>query len=145
MWSKKHLEQLKATGKIRDFTDSTQKSGENIPQETDKNIPTKKKQHKIKEWIELNLEYWCEAHRLKLETEFMFDPERLWRFDFAVRKKKIAWEYEGLMSKKSRHTTIGGFTGDAEKYNEAAAHGWRVIRYTAKNYKQLITDLNKLI
>lgn len=112
---------------------------------------SKHKGQKIKAWILLNLEHWCDAHKLELwhsgneKGEFMFDPERMWRFDFAVPKKKIAWEYEGLNSKKSRHTTKTGFTGDTEKYNEATAQGWRVIRYTALNYKDLIRDLNKLL
>jgi hypothetical protein len=41
----------------------------------------------------------------------------------------IAIEVEGLVKKgKSRHTTISGYIGDTEKYNEAIRHGWRVIR-----------------
>jgi hypothetical protein len=132
----KDLDKLKAQGKIRGYC-STGKAAPKPP------ATTKKKGDKIKGWILLNLEHWCEANKLELEKEYMFDPERKWRFDWAIPKKKIAFEYEGLMSEKSRHTTISGFTGDTEKYNEAAAQGWRVIRYTAKNYKRLINDLER--
>ena len=30
----------------------------------------------------------------------------------------------------SRHTTVGGYAKDCEKYNAAALLGWRVLRYT---------------
>jgi hypothetical protein len=78
------------------------------------------------------------------ETEFFFHPERQWRFDWAIPSMKVGIEYEGLMSKKSRHTTIKGFTGDTEKYNAAASLGWKVYRYTALNYGNLSKDLKKL-
>ncbi len=77
--------------------------------------------------------------------EFMFHPTRKWRFDFAIPEHKIFVEYEGLMSKKSRHTTISGFSGDTEKYNEAVLHGWRGLRYTALNYQNLQKDLKQLL
>lgn len=79
------------------------------------------------------------------ETEYAFHPERKWRFDFAIPEMKVGIEYEGLMSEKSRHTSIKGFTGDTEKYNAAASLGWKVLRYTALNYKDLGRDLNGLI
>ena len=145
------LEDLKARGLIKDFEVKQEKKSTTISIEAGKIKVSNKKGQKIKDWILLHLQYWCDSHNLELrhagheKGEFMFDPERQWRFDFAVASKKIAWEYEGLMSKKSRHTTISGFTGDTEKYNEAASQGWRVFRYTAKNYKQLITDLNRIL
>jgi hypothetical protein len=134
--------------KSRDKEKGASKCADNTPGEKKM---TKRKADKIKGWILLHLGHWCEANRLELwhadneKGEFMFDPERLWRFDWAIPKKKLAFEYEGINSKKSRHTTKMGYTGDADKYNEAAAQGWRVIRYTAQNYKQLLTDLNRLI
>ena len=78
------------------------------------------------------------------EKELKFHPERKWRFDFAIPEMKVAIEYEGLMSEKSRHTTISGFTNDSEKYNAAQALGWKVLRYTALNYKNLSNDLNQI-
>ena len=66
-----------------------------------------------------------------LVREHKFHQVRRWRFDWAYPDHKIAIEYEGLMSRKSRHTTISGFTADCEKYNSAAQLGWRVYRFTA--------------
>ena len=66
-----------------------------------------------------------------LEKEFKFHPTRRWRFDWAFPKRKIAIEYEGIFSAKSRHTSIVGFSNDCEKYSEAAIMGWKVIRVTA--------------
>lgn len=134
----KHLHDRLKEGKIKGFTDSK-------PEPSGEKKPTRRAQHKIKDWIQLHLEAWCDAHRLKLHTEFMFDTERLWKFDWAIPRKKIAFEYEGLNSKKSRHTTKSGYTGDTDKYNEATAQGWRVYRYTAINHKQLLNDLNKIL
>jgi hypothetical protein len=151
----KHIEERLAAGKIKGFTDNTKTAKPNSQKES-KNIPgevkaSKRKAQKIKEWMTLHLDHWCDAHRLELyhagsdKGEFMFDPERLWRFDWAIPKKKLAFEYEGINAQKSRHTTKTGYTGDVEKYNEAAAQGWKVLRYTALNYKQLLTDLNRML
>ena len=57
----------------------------------------------------------------------------------------IAIEYEGIYSKKSRHTTQEGYNRDTQKYNLATTNGWRVLRYTADNYKNLETDLLKML
>ena len=69
----------------------------------------------------------------KCIPEHRFHPKRKWRFDFAIPERMIAFEYEGIFSRKSRHTTISGFTGDCEKYNEAQLLGWKVFRFTAKS------------
>lgn len=76
--------------------------------------------------------------------ELRFDKLRRFRFDFAIPCQNIAIEYDGLMSAKSRHTTVTGFTKDCEKFNLAALQGWRVLKYTALNYKQIVSDLEKL-
>ncbi len=81
----------------------------------------------------------------KAVTEHRFHHERMFRFDWAFPDLMIAIEYEGLMSKKSGHTTIGGYTKDCEKYNLAQIEGWKVLRYTAVNYQNLERDLKKLI
>jgi hypothetical protein len=57
---------------------------------------------------------------------------------------KIAVEYEGLMSRKSRHTTIKGYNADTDKYNRAQILGWRVVRVTALNYQTVIETLNEI-
>jgi len=77
--------------------------------------------------------------------ELQFHHKRLFRFDWAIPELKIAIEYEGIFSKKSGHTTVSGYTKDCQKYNLAATEGWKVLRYTAKNYNYLPTDLKKLI
>lgn len=79
------------------------------------------------------------------ETEFRFDEVRKFRFDWAIPSKKIAIEFEGIMSKKSRHTTVTGYSKDAEKYNIATTLGWKVLRYTVMNYLNLEQDLMKII
>ena len=79
------------------------------------------------------------------ETEYRFDDIRKFRFDWAIQSLKIAIEYEGVFSAKSRHTTVSGFSEDCTKYNLAIANGWKVLRYTAKNYRDLETDLKKLL
>lgn len=77
--------------------------------------------------------------------ELQFHDVRMFRFDWAIPDIKIAIEYEGLMSKKSGHTTIDGYTSDCTKYNLAQLCGWKVLRYTAKNYLDLENDLKLLI
>ena len=58
-------------------------------------------------------------HLTGLETkrEYRFHPTREWRFDFAIPAVRVAIEVEGGVWKR-----------DMEKYNEAAACGWLVIR-----------------
>lgn len=98
-----------------------------------------------KEWLELNLQYWANDRCVELVTEYKFHDVRKWRFDWAFPSLKVAVEYEGLFSKKSRHTTIKGYQGDIEKYNAATILGWQIIRVTAKDYKTVIQQLNELI
>lgn len=78
-------------------------------------------------------------------TEHKFDSMRKFRFDWAIIDLKIAIEYEGIISEKSRHTSMDGFSNDCVKYNLAIANGWKVLRYTAINYKDLETDLLKIL
>lgn len=87
----------------------------------------------------------CKKLGLKVEKEYKFLPDRRFRFDFAIPDMKVACEYEGVMSAKSRHTTITGYTGDCTKYNLAALNGWRVMRYTTLNMGQVIDDLKAII
>lgn len=78
-------------------------------------------------------------------AEHRFHETRQWRFDIAIPSLKIAIEYEGIMSRKSRHTTVTGYTKDCEKYNAATIAGWRILRYNAINYKSLGDDLMMLL
>jgi very-short-patch-repair endonuclease len=98
------------------------------------------------QWMWGQLSWWSiHTGILVVKEKSDWHPVRKWRFDFAVPDKKIAIEYEGLMSEKSGHTTLKGYTKDTEKYNAAQALGWTVIRFTVKNYKTVLKELEKHI
>jgi len=78
-------------------------------------------------------------------AEHKFHEERKWRFDIAIPSLKIAIEYEGIMSRKSRHTTVTGYAKDCEKYNAATIAGWRVLRYNVFNYRSAGADVESII
>lgn len=105
--------------------------------------PTKRSQEK--EWLQAELLKLCEEHGLQLLTEHRFDEYRKWRFDWAIASIKVAVEYEGIFSTKSRHTTLEGYTGDAIKYNHAVLKGWRIFRCTAMNYQDVPELVQKII
>jgi hypothetical protein len=142
-WTMKDIETMQAQGKIRGF---------NIPKAKEKKNQVGgrtvakhfKKRSKEKDWIGWNLLYWCNERSLILEEEYRFNIERKWRFDWCIPALKIGIEYNGIMSEKSRHTTVGGYTGDMNKINSAQALGWKVLQFTPMNYKNLITELNSL-
>lgn len=65
------------------------------------------------------------------ETEYEFmAPERLFRFDFCWRDRRVAFEYEGGTWGGGRHTSGKGYREDCIKYDEAQLRGWIVIRAT---------------
>ena len=97
------------------------------------------------QWIHWQLKYWCLENKIVLEKEFRFSKERKFRFDFALPEFKIAVEYDGLNSEKSGHTTLTGFTKDTEKINLAISLGWKVLRFTVLNYKQVLQEVQKNI
>ena len=68
----------------------------------------------------------CRVEGIDPQREYLFHPERKWRFDFAFRSVMIAVEIEG----RGRHQSFGGFESDAEKYNAATEMGWAILRYT---------------
>jgi hypothetical protein len=93
---------------------------------------------------------WCGEYVVQ---EHKFSEERKFKFDFALPKEKIAIEYEGLGLRtdksggvdKSGHTSPTGYTSNCEKYNLATVLGWKLLRYTALNYKDLERDLKLLL
>lgn len=106
-----------------------------------------KPKDKTKQWIRNVVKAFAEANNLLYLEEYQFDAERKWRFDYALMGNGAvvcAIEYEGLLSKKSRHTTISGYTGDTDKYRAAALQGITVLRYTALNYQTISSDLSSL-
>ena len=81
------------------------------------------------------LHFQMKAIGLKPETEFRFHDTRRWRADFAFPDKMVLVEFEGGVYTQGRHTRGKGFEADCEKYSEAAAMGYRVLRFTAKHVK----------
>lgn len=70
-------------------------------------------------------------HGLPLPTpEFQFHHERQWRADFAWPSPDhmVILEVEGGTWTQGRHTRGSGFRADVEKYNAAAAAGYRLLR-----------------
>jgi very-short-patch-repair endonuclease len=145
-WSLKHIEALKASGKIRDYRiphskpiTEDQTGGRKVA----KHFP---KRSKAKDWIGWNLLFWCNEHAVILEEEYKFHPERKWRFDWCVPTLKIAIEFEGgIHDRNGSHTSIKDINRDMEKYNAAASLGWKVLRFSAVNYKSLIDELKKCL
>jgi len=97
------------------------------------------------QWIHWQLKYWCIEKGIRLEKEFKFAKGRRYRADFALPEFKIAIEYDGLNSEKSGHTTLLGFTKDTDKINLAISLGWKVLRFTCINYKQVLQEVEKNI
>lgn len=64
---------------------------------------------------------------------------RLWRFDFAWPDLMFAVEIEGgqFMASGGAHQRPYRFAGDMEKYNAAAALGWKVWRFTTEQVEQM--------
>lgn len=138
IWTIAHIEKLKKEGKIVGYEEPKKPlpGGRKVGKHF-------KKRSKAKDFIGWNLLVWCQERGLVHEEEYVFAPPRKFAFDYAIEALKLAIEYEGLMSEKSGHTTVTGYTKDTEKYNLAQALGWKVIRFTALNYESLITELNK--
>lgn len=84
-------------------------------------------------------------------TEYEFAKPRKYRADVSINVttikglQKILIEYEGLVSNKSRHTTLTGYTNDCDKYNLATSLGYKVYRYTALNYKNIHELIKSLV
>ena len=63
-------------------------------------------------------------------AEHRFHPTRLWRFDYAIPSHRIAIEIDGGVWIEGRHNRPKGYIADLEKFNNAAALGWRVLKFT---------------
>lgn len=75
----------------------------------------------------------CRKYQLPIAVpEFRFDKTRRWRMDYAWPEQRVALEVEGgvWIRGGGRHNRGRGFINDLEKYSEAAAQGWRIIRVT---------------
>ena len=63
-------------------------------------------------------------------AEHRFHPTRLWRFDYAIPSHRIAIEIDGGVWIEGRHNRPKGYIADLDKFNNAAALGWRVLKFT---------------
>jgi hypothetical protein len=61
-------------------------------------------------------------------SEYKFHKKRKWRFDLCWPDHKLAFEIEGGVWTGGRHTRASGFVKDMEKYNQAACHGFYLLR-----------------
>lgn len=68
--------------------------------------------------------------------EHRFLPPRKWRFDFAWPELQVAVEIEGGLWTGGRHSRGAGMQADMTKYNEAARHGWRVLRLGERHLRR---------
>lgn len=137
---------MAATGKITGYADVAKKVKLPRQKRQQKNGAARKKgkvtsSSKALQHMKLSLL----AAGISFETEYYFAKPRMFRFDIAIPDRKIAIEYEGIMSTKSRHTSVKGYTRDADKYNLAAQKGWKVLRYTALNVNNFESDLKAII
>lgn len=130
-WNKSILQKLEKEGKIKSVT---------IPPEPINKIEIPKEIGPYK----LHIATVLKRSGLNFTEELEFSPDRKFRFDWAINDLKVAIEYEGIFSEKSGHTSLTGYTKDVVKYNLATKLGWKVLRYTAKNYLDFETDLNEI-
>jgi len=132
-WTLQHIEDLKAKGKIKDYVDTK-------PPKKEKRLPAAKKLSPQKTFIANHLKKYCSEEETTLVEEHKFS-HRKFRFDWCIPEQKIAIEYNGIMSRKSRHTTVGGYSRDMTKINLAQSLGWIVYQYTPLNYEDIINDI----
>lgn len=145
-WTIAKVQQLKKDGKIVSYV---------LPKESNKPGGRKVSKHfakrsKEKDWIGWNLLCFCQERGLVHQEEYIFHGTRKWKIDYYIEWEaqgkaiRVGIEYEGIVSDKSRHTSIKGYTGDTDKYREAAKMGITILRYTALNYRTMLTDLAEL-
>lgn len=135
-WTKEHVAKLNLQTNLKD-----QKPKSPVVREV--NIQKKSVE---KEYIKAVLWMFKRDGLISDYTEELeFHDARKFRFDWAIPNLRIGIEYEGVISRKSRHTTLKGYSEDTRKYNLATIDGWRVLRYTALTYKEISNDLRSLI
>lgn len=96
----------------------------------------KKKRPSKRSYLEERLAVFVQRSGLPAPVrELRFAPPRMWRLDFAWPDQSLAVEIEGGIFMQGRHSRGVDFTGDCEKYNVAALHGWTVLRFTVKQFE----------
>ena len=82
-----------------------------------------------------------------ITTEYRFHPTRRWRFDLAFVSHQVAVEIEGVVysSQIGRHQRAAGYVKDLEKYGEAAALGWQVLRFAPVQVNKELQWVERII
>ena len=80
---------------------------------------------------------------IEVVAEHRFHPTRMWRFDYAIPSHRIAIEIDGGVWIEGRHNRPKGYIADLDKFNNAAALGWRVLKFTPQ--QKLTTKALSLI
>ena len=83
---------------------------------------------------------------LVLVPQFRFHESRLWRFDFAIPSRKVAFEIQGGTYIRGGHSRGKQQGKDIEKHNEAIALGWRLFYLDTKMLepKRIADEVAKL-
>jgi len=78
---------------------------------------------------------WARYHPdVQLCLEHQFHPTRKWRLDYAATNgSMVAIELQGGIFTNGGHSRASGQIKDMEKYNAAAALGWRIFYLHTKN------------
>ena len=137
-WTESELKKWLKAGTIKGY-EIINKNGPAVK------MPIVKKEAKQVTWMRKVLLELQMVLKYKVEEEYKFHAKRKCRADFALPELKVLIEYEGIQSEKARHTTLKGYTGDSDKYNEAQKLGWIVLRYTVLNYKSVVIDIKNVI
>ena len=87
--------------------------------------------------LEAKLALQFRLNNVRCLTEYRFDAERRWRFDFAWPDLLFAVEVEGITYDGGRHQRVEGFENDLDKYQSAMLQGWTVYRVTKKQINNL--------
>src|SRR5688572_21789089 len=131
--NEKLLQDLKKKGRIRGYTNLPGKKSQNTVK------ISRKPKSKALEWMKVELDKWAKKHGSDVMAEHQFDKTRKFRWDFCFLEYRIALEFEGgIFLRKSGHNTATHYTKDCIKYNLGTTQGWRILRYTALNYRNCI-------
>ncbi len=92
-----------------------------------------------------NIEFRLKSLNVEYIKEFLPIVGHQFRSDFYVPSLNLLIEFEGIVSNKSRHTTILGYSKDCEKYNLISLAGYKLLRYTTITVHNLGPDLTALV
>lgn len=105
-------------------------------------LAASKRSHRLPrvEWSKVLLAELERAGHVGWKREHRFHPTRQWRFDCAHTALMLAIEVEGMKGSGKNpaggHRGIKGFREDIEKYGEAFALGWAVLRVSTEDVRK---------